>query len=142
MPSQMLAPAAVLVLWSLVMLTWLSVSRLPALSKMGGVGNMPPGGRGQNLEGVLPDRINWKSHNYTHLMEQPTLFYAVSAILAITGATLLDVRLAWSYVGLRIVHSVWQSMINTIPVRITLFSLSSIVLLILALRALAVTFSF
>ena len=139
MQSHMLAPAAVLVLWSLVMLIWLSIGRLPALSKMGGIGKLPAGGRGLNLEGVLPDQVNWKSHNYTHLMEQPTLFYAVSAILAITGATVFDIRLAWGYVALRIIHSVWQAMVNTVTVRMTLFSLSSILLLILALRALAVT---
>ncbi len=139
MQSQMLAPAAVLVVWSLVMLVWLSLSRLPALSKMGGVGKMPAGGRGQDLEGVLPDQINWKSHNYSHLMEQPTLFYAVCVILAMTGATVVDTQLAWAYVALRIMHSVWQAMVNTIPVRITLFSLSSIALLVLALRAVAAT---
>jgi hypothetical protein len=139
MQSHMLAPAAVLVLWSLVMLGWMSVARLPALSQMGGLWKMPPGGRGQDLDGVLPDRINWKSHNYTHLMEQPTLFYAVSAILAITGAAPLDVRLAWGYVILRIAHSVWQATVNAIPVRITLFSLSSGLLLVLAVRALGMT---
>ena len=41
------------------------------------------GSRGVNLEGVIPDRVNWKSHNYSHLMEQPTLFYATVLILAL-----------------------------------------------------------
>ena len=74
MLAQMLAPAAVLIAWSLLILFWMAFTRLPALSKAGGLGAAKPGGRGQDLEGVIPDKINWKSHNYAHLMEQPTLF--------------------------------------------------------------------
>ena len=94
MLAQMLAPAAVLVAWSIVILFWMAFTRLPALGKAGGLGNAKPGGRGQDLEGVLPDRINWKSHNYAHLMEQPTLFYAVSVIIALMGAGAVDVVFA------------------------------------------------
>lgn len=135
MQKEMLAPAAVLVLWTFVMLVWLATSRLPALKDRGGLANAQPGGRGQDLEGVIPAAINWKSHNYTHLLEQPTLFYAVSTILALTGATKIDVLLAWGYVALRIVHSLWQALVNTIPVRFTLFSVSTALLLALAIRA-------
>ena len=140
MQGAILMPAAVLVLWSLVMMFWMAGSRLPALSKLGGLGNAKPGGRGQDLEGVLPDHINWKAHNYAHLMEQPTLFYATVMILAILGATQLDVGLAWGYAGIRVIHSVWQSTVNRVPVRFTLFLLSSICLIALAIRALVATF--
>lgn len=140
MQGAILMPAAVLVLWSLVMMFWMAGSRLPALSKLGGLGNAKPGGRGQDLEGVIPDHVNWKAHNYAHLMEQPTLFYATVMILAILGATPLDVGLAWGYAGIRIIHSVWQSTVNRVPVRFTLFLLSSICLIALAIRALVATF--
>lgn len=140
MQGAILMPAAVLVLWSLVMLFWMAGSRLPALSKLGGLGNAKPGGRGQDLEGVIPDHINWKAHNYAHLMEQPTLFYATVMILAILGATQLDVGLAWGYAGIRVIHSVWQSTVNRVPVRFTLFLLSSMCLIALAIRALVATF--
>lgn len=139
MQGQILAPAAVLVLWTLVMLMWMAFTRLPAISKMGGLAKAKPGGRGQDLEGVLPDQINWKSHNYAHLMEQPTLFYATVAILAIMGAGRLDVTLAWTYVVIRIVHSIWQATVNRLPVRFTLFLLSSLCLMVLAIRALGAT---
>lgn len=140
MQGAILMPAAVLVLWSLVMLFWMAGSRLPALSKLGGLGNAKPGGRGQDLEGVIPDHINWKAHNYAHLMEQPTLFYATVMILAILGATPLDVGLAWGYAGIRVIHSLWQSTVNRVPVRFTLFLLSSMCLIALAIRALMATF--
>jgi hypothetical protein len=139
MQAQILAPAAVLVLWSLIMLVWLAASRLPAISKSGGLGAAKPGGRGQDLEGVLPDQINWKAHNYTHLMEQPTLFYATVAILAIMGPAEHDVLFAWAYVVIRIIHSLWQATVNKVPVRFTLFMLSTFCLLMLALHAAKLT---
>ncbi|MFM2301759.1 MAG: hypothetical protein RLZZ84_1495 [Pseudomonadota bacterium] len=139
MQAQMLAPAATLVLWTIVMLFWMAGTRLPAIAKNGGLGAAKPGGRGQDLEGVLPDSINWKSHNYTHLLEQPTLFYASVVILALVGATQNDVRVAWGYVALRIVHSVWQATVNTVPVRFTLFLLSTLCLLLLAIHAFELT---
>lgn len=139
MQAQMLAPAAALVAWTLIMLVWTAGTRLPALSKLGGLKNAKPGGRGQDLEGVLDDRINWKSHNYAHLHEQPTLFYATVIILAIMGGSPTDVLLAWIYVALRIVHSLWQALVNVVAVRFLLFSLSTIALVILAIHALMLT---
>lgn len=139
MQAQVLAPAAVLIVWSLIMLTWLATTRLPAIAKSGGLGAAKPGGRGADLEGVLDDRINWKSHNYTHLMEQPTIFYATVVILAITGAGAIDVVLAWAYVAIRIVHSLWQATVNRIPVRFTLFFIATACLLVLAIRAVMAT---
>ena len=140
MPTDILAPAAVLVAWSLVMLVWMASTRLPALKRAGiDVANRKPGGRGQDLEGVLPDQINWKAHNYAHLMEQPTIFYALVMILALAGNAQLDVWLAWAYALLRIGHSLWQALVNTIPVRLGIFGLGSAILIILAIRALIVT---
>jgi hypothetical protein len=87
MENTILAPAAVLVVWSLVMLLWMALTRFPAIAKSGmDMKNVPPGGRGQDLDGVLPDKVQWKSHNYAHLMEQPTIFYATVFILAMSGA--------------------------------------------------------
>ena len=141
MQAQMLAPAAVLIAWSLVMMIWMAGTRLPAMkAKMGGsLGKAKPGGRGQDLEGVLDDRINWKAHNYAHLMEQPTLFYAASLIIALLGAAAGDVLAAWIYVALRIVHSVWQATVNVVSIRFILFMGSSIALVWLAVRALSLT---
>lgn len=136
MQAQMLAPAAVLVLWSLIMLLWTAVTRFAAFKKVGvDIKTAPPGGRGVNLEGVLPDSVQWKSHNYAHLMEQPTIFYPVVVILAIVGANSGDVAIAWGYVALRVIHSLWQATVNKIPVRFTLFILSTICLLLLAIHA-------
>jgi hypothetical protein len=140
MQTQMLAPAAALVVWSLIMLGWTMATRMPALAKaVIDLAKAPPGGRGSALEGVLPGPIMWKSHNYSHLMEQPTIFYPAVVILALAGASMVDVWLAWAYVGLRVIHSLWQATVNRIPVRALLFFISSGVLTVLAVRALLAT---
>src|SRR3546814_17839532 len=97
MTPNILAPGAVLILWTLIMLVWVAVTRFRALAKSGiDLKVAPPGGRGGDLEGVLPPVTNWKSHNYTHLLEQPTLFYAVNLILhAVGGYPAYIVWIAW-----------------------------------------------
>jgi hypothetical protein len=134
--SPIFAPAIALVLWSLVMLGWLAITRLPAMAKAGiSLANVV-GARGANLEGVLPDRVNWKAHNYAHLMEQPTLFYATVVILGVIGQGHdLNLQLAWAYVILRVAHSIVQATWNRVIVRFTLFSLATAALLALALQA-------
>ena len=99
MNMPILAPAAVLVLWSVFMMYWLMAARLPAMAKIGvDLGKAAPGGRGQDIDPNLPPPVAWKSHNYAHLMEQPTVFYAAVAILAISGgASEMSVYLAWGY---------------------------------------------
>ena len=132
-----LAPAAVLVLWSLVVLMWMTVTRLKAFSAAGiTLAETPAGGRYVDVEPDMPPKVNWVSHNYTHLMEQPTIFYAVVAVLALAGDTSgINVMLAWTYVGLRVAHSLWQGLSNVIMVRVTLFVLMTFCLWGLAVNA-------
>ncbi|MDO9362377.1 MAG: MAPEG family protein [Sphingopyxis sp.] len=141
MPESLLAPGAVLALWTLIMLTWAGVTRFQAFSKVGiDLKAAPPGGRGVDLEGVLPPLTNWKSHNYTHLCEQPTLFYAVIIFLHLSGGeTDLTRGLAWAYVVLRIIHSFWQSTVNRVPVRFVIFTVATLCLLALAALAVIAT---
>lgn len=137
MESPILAPAAALVIWSLMVLSWVVLTRFPAFSKAGlDVGSAKPGVRYHEVESMLPESVNWKSHNFTHLMEQPTLFYATVFILALSGeGSGLNLGLAWGYVGLRVLHSLWQSLVNTLVVRIILFALSSGLLMAMAVNA-------
>ena len=135
MSVNMVAPALALVLWSFVMLLWAISLRLPALAKLKLSAEQSRGGRGSDLDRILPREINWPAHNYAHLMEQPTIFYVtVLGVAIIGGGTPLNVGLAWGYVGVRVIHSIWQARVNTIPVRAGLFFLSSILLLILAIN--------
>ena len=86
---------------------------------------------------VLPPEVARVADNYNHLHEQPTIFYAVALVAQLAGsvdATL--VGLAWAYVGLRVVHSLVQATRNVIPLRFAIFTLGSIVLMVLWVRTL------
>ena len=134
--TAILAPAAVLVVWSMIMLWWLAAARAPAIRKMRTGEPIERGVRGPDVEHAFPPKVRWKGHNFAHLMEQPTIFYPAVVILALAGATATDVWLAWAYVILRIVHSLWQALVNIVLVRMVIFLLSSIVMTALAIRAL------
>ena len=135
--SPILAPIVVLVAWSLIMLLWLAVARRRAFAAMGICwGTIPRGSRGANLDGKAPDEAQWPAHNYMHLMEQPTLFYAIALTLALMDfGNGINLWLAWGYVGLRIVHSIVQSTVNIVQIRFTIFALATACLLGLTVHA-------
>jgi hypothetical protein len=137
----LLAPGAVLALWTTMMLAWLAVSRMPAMKASGlDLATAPPGGRGQDFDAQVPPSVAWKSHNYTHLHEQPTVFYAVIIFLTLAGGvTPVTVGLAWAYTVLRIIHSVYQSTINKVSVRFLIFAAGTICLVALAIMAVIAT---
>lgn len=137
--SPILVPVVALVAWSLIMLGWTAVARSRAFAKLGiSWGTIPRGSRGVNLDGRAPDEAQWPSHNYNHLMEQPTLFYAIALTLALMGmGTGLNYWLAWGYVGLRIVHSIIQATVNIVAYRFTVFALATACLLGLTVHAAA-----
>ncbi|WP_380874754.1 membrane protein [Sphingomonas sp. DBB INV C78] len=139
MTHPMLAPVVALILWSMVMWAWLYATRLPAMMRLKIVYD-PLRPKAEFLDRI-PPRVTWKADNYNHLMEQPTLFYAVAITLAIVAPTdVTNIALAWGYVGLRVVHSLVQALVNHIPARFMLFMLGSILLLALAIRAACVVF--
>lgn len=132
--TDILAPVTALLLLTSVVWAWMYATRIPAIQKMGM--NMDPTlPNGQQMS-ELPPRVRWKADNYNHLLEQPTMFYAVALTLALLGAGEgLNVTLAWGYVGLRLIHTLHQTLWNKIEVRFLIFSLSSLVLIALIVRA-------
>ncbi len=130
----LLGPVIALVIWIAVMWAWMYVTRIPAIKASNMVldGNAP---RGEQMA-TLPPQVRWKADNYNHLLEQPQLFYAVAISLAVMGdSSQMSLVLAWAYVGLRVLHSLWQSIVNKILPRFVLFALSSLVLFALTARA-------
>ena len=136
MHSPILAPVVALVAWTLAMMLWMYATRLPAIGRSGIDLGTWRGGTGGQLEQMLDARIQWKAHNYNHLMEQPTLFYAICLSLALMefGGG-LNLVLAWAYVGLRVVHSIVQATWNLVRVRFAIFSLASLALAALTVHA-------
>lgn len=130
----MLAPVIALVLWSFLIWAWMYATRIPAIVKSK-MRLDPQAPRGEQMN-QLPANVRWKADNYNHLMEQPTLFYAVALALAVAGdTTSLSLGLAWAYVGSRVVHSLIQALVNIIQLRFAVFFLSSLILLGLSIRA-------
>lgn len=136
-PSPLLGPVVALVAWSLVMLVWMAVSRRGAFKRLGiSLGTIPAGSRGSALDNSPEAKAQWKAHNYNHLMEQPTIFYAIVLTLAVMGFDHpINVMLAWGYVGLRVIHSIVQATINVVAIRLSLFALSTLCLAALTIHA-------
>jgi hypothetical protein len=139
-PSPVLQPLVALVLWSFVMWAWMYATRIPAMQKAGVA--LDPSRTLAEMNALIPASVRWKADNYNHLMEQPTLFYAVVLTLVLVGqGDGLNAWLAWAYVGLRVVHSLVQATVNVIMLRWAIFSVASIVLLVMAVRAAIGVFS-
>ncbi|RMB55410.1 MAPEG family protein [Sphingomonas sp. PP-CE-3A-406] len=136
MHSEILRPMVVLIAWTLVMLGWTLATRLPAMKAAGVDMRTLVGTKAADADRALPPHIQWKAHNHNHLMEQPTLFYAVCAVLALSGTgDGVNAWLAWGYVGLRIAHSLVQATNNRVRARFLFFMLSSLMLVTLTLHA-------
>lgn len=139
MQSALFGPVIGLVLWSFVMGFWLYFTRINAVVKYKVV--YDPHRPNADFHNQLPAPVRWKADNYNNLMEQPTLFYAVAITLALLGEdNALNLALAWIYVGLRVVHSLVQAIINVVLLRLAVFLAASIVLLVLSVRAALVVF--
>jgi hypothetical protein len=132
--KEIFAPVLVLALWSFVMLFWLYATRIPAMKKFA----IKPDARAgrDEFHGQFPPQVRWKSDNYTNLMEQPTVFYAVALSLALLNeGSGLNLGLAWAYTGLRVAHGIVQASVNIVLLRFALFMAASLVLLVMTVRA-------
>ncbi len=131
--AAILTPVFALIVWSLIIFLWMYATRMPAM----GQADIDPQSvkHPSALSGILPTKVEAVSDNYNHLMEQPTIFYALCFYLAVSGhADALHVQLAWAYVGLRIAHSMVQNTSNNVMVRFMVFTLSTIMLIVMAVR--------
>lgn len=130
----MIAPVLALVAWTFVMWLWLYATRVPAMRRAN-VDLEELRRTGAAL--TLPAEVSRVADNYNHLHEQPTIFYALALAAHLAGtADAVSVGIAWLYVLLRVVHSLIQATVNIIPLRFTVFSLGTLVLLALLVRTL------
>ncbi len=130
--TSMLTPVLALIVWSLIVWIWMYATRLPAIS----AAKIPPQAARHpgSLDG-LPSGVRQVADNYNHLMEQPTIFYALVFYIVLAGhSDHLHIYLAWGYVGLRVLHSLIQNTINVVPMRFMVFALSTLVLMVMAGR--------
>ena len=128
-----LYPVLALVVWTLVMWLWMYATRIPAMQKA--QINPDDARHPGTYVDKMPANVRSVADNYNHLHEQPVVFYALAIYSHLVGvADPLNVGLAWAYVILRVAHSIFQATVNFVPVRFVLFSLSSVVLIVMAVR--------
>ena len=131
-----LLPVVALAGWTMVMWAWMYATRLPAMSARKLDPNALADDPDVTLDRVLPARVQWKAHNYNHLHEAPTVFYAVAIVLAIVGeGDGVNAWLGWAYVAARVIHSLVQATVNRVAVRFAIFVVSSLILAALIARA-------
>ena len=135
--SPILVPVVALVAWTQVIMLWMAATRFREFRRLGiSLGTIPNGARGVDLEGRADPQAQWKCHNYSHLLEQPTIFYAIAIALVLMGMNQpINVYLAWGYVGLRVIHSLIQCTSNIVRYRFPVFALASLCLLGLTVHA-------
>ena len=129
-----LQPVVALMIWTMIIWAWMYITRIPAMQK---AQIQPDEAQIVGLlDQKLPQSVQWKAHNYNHLHEAPTVFYAVAIVLAIIGqGDGMNAFIAWIYVGLRVIHSLVHVTANKVMVRFVLFLLSSLALIALILHA-------
>ena len=128
----MLEPVIALIAWTLIVWGWMYALRIPAMqaANIDADKAKHPG----SLDG-LPSRVRSVADNYNHLHEQPTVFYALAFYTHLAGAAdPLNVNLAWTYVALRVAHSLVQNLGNKVMLRFSVFALSSLVLIAIIVR--------
>ena len=123
-----LHPVLALIIWSLIIWVIMYARRIPAMqaAKIHPDTAKSPNG---DWKTKLPLKTQAAAHNYNHLMEQPTLFYALMFYLYVTDNTGIAIfYLACAYVALRIAHSLVQIQAGKVMIRFSLFTLSTLCL--------------
>ena len=138
----LIAPVIALVCWTLAVMIWLGYERVRNINRLR---LSPDAGKfARDLNALMPDRAKQVSDNYMHLMEQPTLFYAVCFSLQFLGQGEhpVNIGFAWGYVSIRVLHTLVHSTFNDVRIRFFLFLLSSVFLVGLVTHAVLGMFRF
>ena len=127
----LIAPVLALVVWSLIVWAWMVTARAAVMSR----DKIHPQKAQRTAEFTTPGREQWVADNYNHLMEQPTIFYAACLASQAAGeGDAINIGLAWTYVLVRIVHTILQTTANIVMQRFYAFVLSTLVLAVLVGR--------
>jgi hypothetical protein len=125
-PDTIFLPVAALALWTLVVLMLIPVVRIRAAGR----GEVRIDDFRTGESGAVPEHVSLPNRNYMNLLELPLLFYVACIVLFTIGAVgPWAVAFAWSYVGLRMVHSCIHLTTNHVPTRGLAFGISNVALL-------------
>jgi hypothetical protein len=120
-----LLPAMALVGWTLCVLLLVPYQRFKAVFS----GQVAAHDFKLGESSRIPPAVSIPNRNFMNLLEVPVLFYFVSIVVFITQKTdPVVVVLAWSYVSLRVIHSVVHLGCNNVMHRMLVFAASNGVL--------------
>ncbi|MEZ6029685.1 MAG: MAPEG family protein [Hyphomonadaceae bacterium] len=118
-------PAAVLALWTLLVLFLIPFRRFRAAAAKRVTAEDFRFGESARV----PADVSVPNRAWMNLLEAPVLFYVACMIWhAIGQVTDLVVAIAWTYVGLRIVHTLVHVTYNNVFHRLSIFALSNLAL--------------
>jgi hypothetical protein len=119
-------PVGVLALWTMGVLSLTAIRRVGAVR----AGRVKRGAFRLGESAEVPADVSIPNRNLINLLEVPVLFYVVCLCLYVTHQTQPGLLwLAWTYVALRVAHSLVHLTTNNVMHRLTLFGLSNFVLL-------------
>jgi hypothetical protein len=117
------APMGALVLWTSLILTVIPFMRGIAVARRTIANHDFKRGESERVPAfaAIPNR------NYMNLLEFPMLFYVLCvAIYAAHAVDRTALLMAWTYVGLRVAHSLMHLTFNVVGIRAVIFAASSI----------------
>src|SRR5687767_8386008 len=121
-------PAAALVLLTLLVILLIPYRRW----KAGFAREVNAGDFRYGESARVPGPVSLPNRNYMNLLELPLLFYVACIILYLIKAVdTAAVTLAWTYVGLRVGHSIVHITYNNVFHRLGFFAASYVVLVTL-----------
>ena len=131
-----LAPVLALIIWTLLIWGLMYARRIPAMQAAKidpDTAKSPDGAWKQQL----PLSVQASAHNYNHLLEQPTIFYALMFYVTLTAQMSAPIfYAAWAYVALRVLHSFIQMSSGKVMLRFAVFSLSTVALIAMVVMTL------
>lgn len=130
-PEAIFRPVGVLALWTIVVLSLTAIRRVGAVR----AGRIKRGAFRLGEGPEVPPDVSIPNRNLMNLLEVPVLFYVVCICLYVTHLTRPGLlSLAWTYVALRVAHSLIHLTTNNVMHRLTLFGLSNVVLVTIWIR--------
>lgn len=122
--SPIFVPMTVLAIWTMLVLLLVPIARFRAGSK--GQVNFEDFRYGES--GRVPDAVRLPNRNFMNLLEVPVLFYVAGFMAFLIGQVDgLVMGLAWTYVGLRLLHSLVHLSYNNVVHRVIVFASSNVV---------------
>ena len=126
--TSILWPLLALAAWTSLVLLLIPITRIRAGLK----GEIRPDDFKYGESAQVPPHVSLPNRNYMNLLELPMLFYVAGLMLYVTGGnTPITQALAWTYVGLRVAHSLVHLSYNHVIHRLVVFATSNVVLLAL-----------